>query len=86
MVALRRSGATGVERGVNPDFAFAFLDCEFGGLDPELHDITEIAVIVTEATTTTPTRNWSVRSSMTAVLAVPNAGVPNLDHDPMGRE
>ena len=30
------------------DFAFAFLDCEFGGLDPELHDITEIAVIVTD--------------------------------------
>ncbi len=29
-------------------FAFAFLDCEFGGLDPELHDITEIAVIVTD--------------------------------------
>ena len=25
------------------EFAFAFLDCEFGGLDPELHDITEIA-------------------------------------------
>ncbi len=31
-----------------PDFAFAFMDCEFGGLDPELHDITEIAVIVTD--------------------------------------
>ena len=31
-----------------PDFAFAFLDCEFGGLDPDLHDITEIAVIVTD--------------------------------------
>ncbi len=31
-----------------PDFAFAFLDCEFGGLDPELHDITEIAVITTD--------------------------------------
>jgi oligoribonuclease (3'-5' exoribonuclease) len=31
-----------------PDFAFAFLDCEFGGLDPELHDITEIAVILTD--------------------------------------
>ncbi|NIW38314.1 MAG: hypothetical protein GWN32_18140, partial [Gemmatimonadetes bacterium] len=30
------------------EFAFAFLDCEFGGLDPELHDITEIAVIVTD--------------------------------------
>jgi DNA polymerase-3 subunit epsilon len=31
-----------------PDFAFAFLDCEFGGLDPELHDITEVGVIVTD--------------------------------------
>ena len=30
------------------EFAFAFLDCEFGGLDPELHDITEIAVILTD--------------------------------------
>jgi DNA polymerase III epsilon subunit-like protein len=31
-----------------PDYAFAFLDCEFGGLDPEQHDITEIGVIVTD--------------------------------------
>ncbi|MEE8581367.1 MAG: 3'-5' exonuclease [Myxococcota bacterium] len=30
------------------DFNFAFLDCEFGGLDVELHDITEIGVIVTD--------------------------------------
>jgi oligoribonuclease (3'-5' exoribonuclease) len=30
------------------EFAFAFLDCEFGGLDPELHDITEVAVILTD--------------------------------------
>ncbi len=30
------------------DFAFAFLDCEFGGLDFEQHDITEIAVVVTD--------------------------------------
>ena len=29
-------------------FAFAFLDCEFGGLDPELHDITEIGVVMTD--------------------------------------
>ena len=29
-------------------FVFAFMDCEFGGLDPELHDITEVAVIVTD--------------------------------------
>lgn len=31
-----------------PDFAFAFMDCEFGGLDPEIHDITEVAVILTD--------------------------------------
>jgi oligoribonuclease (3'-5' exoribonuclease) len=31
-----------------PKFALAFLDCEFGGLDPERHDITEIGVIVTD--------------------------------------
>jgi oligoribonuclease (3'-5' exoribonuclease) len=31
-----------------PEFAFAFMDCEFGGLDPEQHDITEVAVIVTD--------------------------------------
>jgi oligoribonuclease (3'-5' exoribonuclease) len=30
------------------DFLFAFIDMEFGGLDPELHDITEIAVILTD--------------------------------------
>ena len=30
------------------DYAFAFLDCEFGGLDPELHDLTELAVIITD--------------------------------------
>jgi oligoribonuclease (3'-5' exoribonuclease) len=30
------------------DFCFAFMDMEFGGLDPELHDITEIAVILTD--------------------------------------
>jgi oligoribonuclease (3'-5' exoribonuclease) len=29
-------------------FAFAWLDCEFGGLDPEAHDITEVAVILTD--------------------------------------
>jgi oligoribonuclease (3'-5' exoribonuclease) len=31
-----------------PEFAFAWLDCEFGGLDPAQHDITEIAVVVTD--------------------------------------
>jgi len=31
-----------------PEFAFAFMDCEFGGLDPERHDITEVALIMTD--------------------------------------
>lgn len=30
------------------DFAFAFLDCEFGGLDVEKHDITEVGIIMTD--------------------------------------
>jgi oligoribonuclease (3'-5' exoribonuclease) len=30
-------------------YALAWLDCEFGGLDVEKHDITEIAVILTDA-------------------------------------
>jgi len=30
------------------NFSFAFLDCEMGGLDPGLHDITEIGLIVTD--------------------------------------
>ena len=43
------------------DFAFAFLDCEFGGLDPELHDITEIGVIVTdERLAELASREWKV--------------------------
>src|SRR4029453_2792613 len=45
-----RPPALTAEGAWNPvsEFAFAFLDCEFGGLDPELHDITEIAVIATD--------------------------------------
>ena len=30
------------------DFAFLFIDCEFGGLDSDAHDITEIGAIVTD--------------------------------------
>lgn len=45
------------------DFAFAFLDCEFGGLDPELHDITEVAVIVTDyRLAELGSREWKVRA------------------------
>jgi len=46
-----------------PDFAFAFLDCEFGGLDPDLHDITEIAVIATDyRLAELSSREWKVRA------------------------
>ena len=46
-----------------PEFAFAFLDCEFGGLDPDLHDITEIAVIVTDyRTAELAQKEWKVRA------------------------
>ncbi len=30
------------------EFVFAFLDCEFGGLDPNEHDITEVGIILTD--------------------------------------
>jgi DNA polymerase III epsilon subunit-like protein len=43
------------------NFAFAFLDCEFGGLDPELHDITEIGVILTDdRLAESAVREWKV--------------------------
>ena len=45
------------------DFAFAFLDCEFGGLDPERHDITEVAVILTDyRLVELASREWKVRA------------------------
>jgi len=45
------------------EFAFAFLDCEFGGLDPDLHDITEVAVIVTDyRLAELASREWKVRA------------------------
>ena len=44
-------------------FALAFLDCEFGGLDPEKHDITEIGVIVTDyRLAELGSREWKVRA------------------------
>ncbi len=43
------------------EFAFAWMDCEFGGLDPELHDVTEIGVIVTDGRLAeTAEREWKV--------------------------
>ena len=34
---------------MSAEFAFAFLDCEFGGLDVEIHDLTEVGIILTDA-------------------------------------
>jgi oligoribonuclease (3'-5' exoribonuclease) len=46
-----------------PEFAFAWMDCEFGGLDPELHDITEIAAIITDyRLVELGAREWKVRA------------------------
>jgi len=46
-----------------PEFAFVFLDMEFGGLDPELHDITEIGVIVTDyRLAELATQEWKVKA------------------------
>jgi len=45
------------------EFAFAWLDCEFGGLDPDLHDITEVAIIVTDyRLAELGAREWKVRA------------------------
>lgn len=52
------------------EFSFAFLDCEFGGLDPELHDITEIGVIVTdERLAEIGEREWKVVARAARVSA-----------------
>jgi len=43
-------------------FAFAWLDCEFGGLDVERHDITEIGIILTDyRLVETASAEWLVR-------------------------
>jgi len=45
------------------EFAFAFLDCEFGGLDPDIHDITEVGIIVTDyRLAELATGEWKVRA------------------------
>jgi DNA polymerase III epsilon subunit-like protein len=45
------------------EFAFAFLDCEFGGLDVERHDITELGVILTDyRLVELGEREWKIRA------------------------
>jgi DNA polymerase III epsilon subunit-like protein len=51
-------------------FALAFLDCEFGGLDPEQHDITEIGVVVTDyRLAELASREWKVQARPERVTA-----------------
>ncbi len=46
-----------------PEFAFAWLDCEFGGLNPREHDITEVAVIVTDdRLVELGSKEWKIRA------------------------
>lgn len=48
---------------MSTEFAFAFLDCEFGGLDVELHDLTEVGLILTDARLQESAENqWRVRA------------------------
>jgi len=45
------------------EFAFVFMDCEFGGLDPDQHDITEIGAIVTDyRLVETAQAEWKLRA------------------------
>jgi DNA polymerase III epsilon subunit-like protein len=45
------------------NFVFAFMDCEMGGLDPELHDITEIGLILTDdRLAESSQREWKVKA------------------------
>ena len=69
-----------------PDFAFAFMDCEFGGLDPDLHDITEIAVIVTDyRLAELASREWKVRARPERISAEA-AAMSGYDAEVWGRE
>jgi len=58
------------EHAALSEFAFAFLDCEFGGLDPERHDITEIGVILTDYRLVEQgEREWKVRARPERITA-----------------
>lgn len=48
---------------MSTELVFAFLDCEFGGLDVDLHDLTEVGIIVTDARLNELGQgHWRVRS------------------------
>ena len=45
------------------EFVFAFMDCEFGGLDPDKHDITEVGLIITDYRLVEQSeRQWRVKA------------------------
>jgi DNA polymerase III epsilon subunit-like protein len=55
---------------MSSEFAFAFIDCEFGGLDPERHDITEIGIIVTDyRLVELAERQWRVKARSDRISA-----------------
>jgi DNA polymerase III epsilon subunit-like protein len=48
---------------MSSELAFAFLDCEFGGLDVDQHDLTEVGLILTDARLNElATGHWRVRA------------------------
>lgn len=48
---------------MSSELCFAFLDCEFGGLDVDLHDLTEVGLILTDARLNElATGHWRVRA------------------------
>lgn len=48
---------------MSSELTFAFLDCEFGGLDVDLHDLTEVGLILTDARLNElATGQWRVRA------------------------
>ncbi len=66
----RTSRCGGTRTEVALPFALAFIDCEFGGLDPDRHDITEIAVILTdERLVEQSAKAWKVRARPERITA-----------------
>jgi DNA polymerase III epsilon subunit-like protein len=48
---------------MSTELVFAFVDCEFGGLDVDLHDLTEVGLILTDARLNElATGHWRVRA------------------------
>ena len=55
------------------------MDCEFGGLDPELHDITELAVIVTDyRLAELSSQEWKIRARPDRIYQVARRSKPGV--------